>query len=375
MKFLQAVFSFCLMAVSKAVIIPQNTFNYTIYFEDKLQIPLTPQMFIMTDPLNSTCSTYSSLGDVIYPNDTLTSQDYSPYAFSSAPTISEFVNNITYFAIYDNVNVVVQNLTLTHYNFSSPFMFTVPNVGANIVCTDVELNSVLNRVYVGCGTDPKAQTENSQVYIYEIDYTNGSLINSLNFVVPKITHRIQLKITPIRNQRAPSTTYVLAYDQGLSSGLPEANVWVSVLSGAQSGNLFNPTVLNLTASNLGFLSMYDIFSYRDELLVTGKNSAVPSAPIRIALCSISSSSGNLNFACSNGGSVVSPFGTTYGYVGVLNTGQYVEVNANPSNPGNDYLYICDFEGKSGAPDFIDSTNCQNATSFPVPDDVTISIVE
>jgi hypothetical protein len=376
MGFMNTIASFLMLAVTKAMILPQNSFNYTVYIQDKIQIPLNNEMFIMSNPLNSSCSTYSSIGDVIYPNDILTQQDYTTYSFSAAPTVTEFINNITYFAVYDNVNVVVQNLTLNHYNFSAPFMFTIPSVGANLACTDVELNTILNRVYIGCGTSPNApnQTETSSVFIYEVDFTSGNLINTVNFDVPKITHRIQLKIAPIRNEKAPPTSYLLAYDQGISSGLPESNIWVAVLNGPSAGNLFIPTVLNLSTSNLNFLSMYDMFPHRDQLLVTGKNSASPSAPIMINLCSINSNQGTLNLACSST-PIPSVFNTTYGFVGVLNTGQYVEVNANPSNPGNDYLYICNFEGKFGNPDFVDSMDCLNASSFAVPDDATISIVE
>ena len=373
MNLLKAVTSFIMVAVAKAVIIPQNSFNYTMYFDDQLQIPLNYGMFVMSNPLNSTCSVVQSLGNVVYPTDVLTSVDYTPYDFAKTPVISEFINNLTYFAIYDKVNIVVQNITLNHLNFSGGFKFNIPTL-ANITCTDVELNTVLNRVYVACGTDPQVQSQTFTAYLYEVDYSNGTILNTQTFAVPKISHRLQIKIAPIRSDRGQSTTYVLVYDQGISSGLPETNIWVAILSGANAGGLYNPTIIDLKTTNLNFLSLYDIYSLRGELLVTGKNSAVPTAPIVMAGCSINSNSGQLTFACSNT-SVTAPFGTTFGYVGVLNTGQYVEVDINPSNPANDFVYVCNFEGRFGSPNFIDSSNCMNISSFAAPDDVTIAIVE
>lgn len=377
MRFLQATLALAMAAVSYCTITPTNTtFNVTVYNDDNIQVNLT-QLFNLDASVNASCQVYQTTGNVFTPNTTLVAKDYSVQQFADEPEVARFISNTSIFAVFENTNIMIQNISLDNENFTDTVFYQFGLVGADAICTDITKNDVLNRLYVVCMTN--VSSENKAIYIVELDGTTGQKLNLITIPQDQghqVVHRTNIEMMPLwpGQQGARPHLYVVVYDQGISSGISASNQWALVLDGAESGNLKSIGFANLTNPSLTIV--YDMFPHRMHMLVTGKNSTNINSSIVMTLCGIQvDGKGNPSFNCS---AQVTPgfFGTVIGYVGILNTGQYVEVNANSQNPDADYLYVCNFLESRGSPSImIDQDSCNPIHTFQIPNDAAISYVE
>lgn len=373
--FIQSVASLLMLGLAKCQISPLTPLNVTVTNTDLIQINLTSIFnFGGYSSNNVTCDTRQSPGSVFYYNNSIFTRSL-PVNYTNEPEIVNFVTNTSLFIIFDNTNVMIQSVNLDAESFGGAIFTTVGMPGVTAVCTDVEYNKNLQRYYVVCMTDLN-QTIDKYIYIYEIDANTGAKLNQFSVPQPvnqSVAHRTQISFVHMFSGRGVVTTYVLVYDQGKSSSYATNNKWALVLGGADSGNLY--TIGYSDLSVLNFVAIYDLFGVRGGVLVTGRNVSTPlNTTFTMAHCNIIMQGQQPVFNCSKT-TYPAPFGTYYGYIGVMNTGQYVEVNANVNTPTQDAIYICNFHGSWESGSFIDTSNCKISPTSNIPDDIYISTVE
>jgi hypothetical protein len=165
--------------------------------------------------------------------------------------------------------------------------------------------------------------------------------------------------------------YVLVYDQGGSSAYASANQWFFVFSGAQTGNLRPEGFASLNITDLSFKTMFDIYNYQNQLLISGRNNS--DTTLGFAFCYFSLGS-PIEVNCSTFKNV-SLAHTTVGFVGLMNTGQYVEINNSPTEPANRMMVICDLIDSIYSLNFIDRSSCVQSVTYVLPENVYITKVE
>ena len=369
---LQALISFALMLAAQCKVTVADTFNITVYHDDIHAFNLS-QLFHLDAAKRPTCDVKASPAYLYNPTDPLAQKDISIYEFGDQPEIVEFISNTTIYGIFDNKNIYIQNISLDGESFTDTVHYQFGMLGQDVECSDAHLNSLLNRFYLVCFTNTSSSQE-KRIYVAELDGTTGELINTL--IVKQtddnvVQHRLQLAWVPVtENQKV--IPYVLVYDQGISSGMNTKNRWALVLDNADVGNLRSLGFANLNASVINLAYIYDQFHYRQGVIVTGKQGK--DAPISMGYCNLNPSTSPPTFNCSQQ-IVSSVFKTVIGYVGKLNTGQYIEVDNNPANPDVDYLSKCDFVGEFGSANFIDMDGCARMHSYNISDNASISGVE
>ena len=211
------------------------------------------------------------------------------------------------------------------------------------------------------------------IYLIEFDSINGTIIktniHNMSQEGKEYSHRLQVRLTALPDQQGVTQQYVIVYDQGITGAYSTKNQWAWILSGAGQGNLTSQGVRQIANGTFGIL--YDMFPYANGLILTGKAGPRDQSAITLAFCTIDTHD-TWNTTCTINGPT--PFGTKYGYVGVMNTGQFVEVNTDPLNTQDD-LHICDFGGQPLTPNFINLNSCQTYLSYRTYDNVSISNVE
>jgi hypothetical protein len=373
MSFITLIASLGLIAVASAKVTPKPAPSVTVYHKDLLQFNVS-ELFsygqnVSCTSLSGSIARYTTkLSEISY-------KDISEYHFSNEPGIVQFVSNSTVFAVFDNSSIYIQPVNLDHESFGAPIVKSFGRPGAEAVCTDVAFNKNTNRIFVACFAKQSVLTPNSTLWVYEINGATGETVGSYNTklddTTQHIVHRANIMLVPIK-RGANVELGAIVYDQGISSGLVNSNRWIWVLTGADSDTLGDMGVINFD-STMKLTSIYDMFPLGDGLLVTGKDSSLPGAIIKMASCQILLS-GQASVTCISM-LRVAPFNTSLGYAGIFNTGQYVEINADPNNKEYDLIHICNFQGNFGQSNFIDTKSCSSIPSFKIPDDVSISLVE
>ena len=183
-------------------------------------------------------------------------------------------------------------------------------------------------------------------------------------------HRLQVQVVPNRKPDNSTSDYVVVYDQGITSAYSTKNQWAWVLNGGEQGNLNSLGLVDLPEGSFSIL--FDMFPINGGILVTGKN-LTWTDPIKLGFCNLVNSQSKVTFNCSSK-ILNSVYNTTYGYVGIMNTGQYVEVDTNPNNTV-DNLYICDINGDFSSGSLIRPEDCKTYLSYKTYDNVSISNVE
>lgn len=378
MKLLQTLVSLGLMVLSHCAVVPGQVFNVTSYHEDLLQFNLT-QLFTLDWHKHPHCEVFGSPGQIVNHTTPIATKSIANYSYGEEPEVVNLVSNTTIFGVFDNSNIYIQNVNLDHESFADAFVHEFGRPGQDAVCTDVALNNKLGRLYVVCMSNVTSHVSNN-IYIVELDAKNGSLLNSIIVAqddTHKVTHRTRIAIVPLypSDPKGQIVTYVIVYDQGIGGAISTKNQWVLVLTGAGSGDLSSHGFADLSDAGLTLPAVYDFFSFRNQILVTGKNTSLLGAPIGMSLCGLSlNGAGAPAFNCSTQ-FVPALFNTTQGYVGIMNTGQYVEVNDIPNNTTEDHLAVCDFAGDFGTPTFVDPDYCNPFLTYAIPDNITIATVE
>ena len=362
-----------LFAFASATVVPKNSYNVTVTEQDILQFNLTD---LFTFGANVSCTSLSgSIANYTTSWSVVEDKDISNLHFGDEPEIVQFISNSSIFAVFDNSSVLIQPINLDHESFGIPITKSFGRPGAEAVCTDVAFNKNTNRIFISCFAKQSTKTPNSTLWVYEINGATGDTVNKYSTTLDDkqqlIVHRANIMLVQIR-RGIQFELGAIVYDQGISSGMTTTNRWAWVLSGADSDTLASLGVVNL-GDTFPLTAVYDMFAHRDGVLITGKNSSTPGDVIKMAYCELAIS-GQASFLCFSN-LVSAPYNTSLGYVGIFNTGQYVEVNANPNNPKADLISICNFGGNFNETDFIDHSSCSSIESFVIPDDVSISVVE
>lgn len=378
MRVLVGLLSAVLATYVQAIIRVKNQYNVTVYNEDLLQYNIS-DLFDLSQASNYTCQTTFAPAHIYNKDSVLQTKNLTQYGFGDEPEIAEFVTNTTFYAVYDNKNIVIQDVNLDGESFGDMLVYNFGTPGIDAVCTDLTVNAILNRIYVACMTSLNATVQNFNIYVLELDGNTGQLINMLT--VPQqpsnlVQHRLQIKIANMwpLDPRGQVTPYAYVYDQGVSSGLSQGNQWLLVLKGVQTGDLFSAGYATFNTTQLNLKSLYDIFPYENQLLVMGKIRSGDNT-INLGYCGFGIySNGSLTINCT-AYVVQSLLNTTFGYIGVMNTGQYVEINNDPQVPSNRQMIICSMIDSFYSANFIDQKNCRHVVSYQLPNNVFISNVE
>lgn len=373
MILLQAVISFCMLLCASCTVVPNPPkHNLTVFHDDIIQFNLT-ELFHLDYSKHPHCDVVASPATLYYPRDAYTVKDISHYEFVDEPEIVEFVTNTTFYGIFDNKNILIQSINLDAESFGPLVVQQFGTLGDESLVSDIALNTILNRIYVLGYTNPTSKLESHYIYIAELDATTGEEINLVKTLIDPsfpVQHRPQIKIANILDN-GKIVPYVIVYDQGISSGVSSKNKWLMVFNRVDTGNLLFVGLVDITSTNIPLGVIYDIFPFRNQFLITGKAGDVTS-PIAMAYCSLLISKFP-TLSC-NDAVVVAGFKTTIGYVGIMNTGQYVEIDNNP-NSQTPLLSVCDFGGDFGTPKFVDFDDCAGIPSYSLATQVAVSGVE
>lgn len=274
------------------------------------------------------------------------------YGFQNVDFV-HFINNQTYAAIFDEKNIIVHTVSLDGLSIANELElnFSLPEPEAS--CSDLEFNSLVGRYYVVCFNDSTEENP-GEFYLIELDSITGATITINKVPLTEnqwANHTLKIVIATI-DQGATTQRVLAIYDQGLSSTATDKNFWVAFFSGVDSGsNLKFEAILDLKANDYALTSFFDLFNYNNKLVLTGLQES--KSIISMLSCSIDTSFQILD--CS------SPINTivSYGYLGLMNTGQLVQLNlAKP----NIYVQICDLVGPLEQKGW---TNCKTVSQIDV----------
>ena len=376
MRFITLVAYLGLIALASAKITPKITPNITVYHKDTLQFNLS-YVFDLDYAKGLTCTSKGgSNAEYIIPNKSISTKDISNLGFMDNPEITKLVSNNTVFAVYDNSQILIQSLTVDQLRFGETHQKNFGRPGANAVCSDMAYNREDGILYVACFSKRSDTNPNTTLTIKRLNDTTGDVIKpdftvKINDQKQKLVHKLSMTMAQLTSGITSLRGLVL-YDQGISSGQVSGNQWAWVLSIGAGGTLASYNVVDLPA-DFKITNIYDFFGFRGGVLVTGKNSSLLASRIYMSWCKINVASA-ASFEC-NPLILQAPFGTSYGFLGIINTGQYVEVNADQDHAEVDLVHICNFKGQWGAADFIDVSACASMQSYHIPDDVAIDDVE
>jgi hypothetical protein len=355
----------------KATIVPWGQLSTVNYQTDKLQFNIS-QLFDVSGANGLQCTTINSLGQTYNRSNFTSYKDYSGSGFQDQPEIAEFISNTTYYAVFENSWIFIQNISLDGQNFTNQVTANFNMPGADAVCTDIALNKYLNRIYIACMSNLNSVLH-TNIYIVEVDANTGARLNLVTVTQLEsnpVKHKVQIKLVDLypMAQGGQITSYVIVYDQGVSSALGSGNSWLYALTGARSGNL-NAAGFVMLNSGTGGATIYglqDVYEYQHQLLVMGRT--VSGGPLSMVYCNLGvSGQSQVSVNCSN---FVQPtvLNTITGYVGIMNTGQYVEIN-NDSQGSPQTVAICDIISNFYDSNFINKAGCNQFTSFKMPQNV------
>ena len=374
MRLLSSFISLCLTLLTRSKIIPWGTFNTTNYHEDTLQYNLT-ELFDFSQSKKWSCDVVTSPASIFDQNTSIQTKDLSIYEFVDIAETAEFISNTTFFAIYDDSHILIQNVNLDGESFGDLTVHTFGRPGVNAVCTDVVLNPTLNRAYITCHSAFTSKMD-KYIYVAEVDATTGVEINLVTWPMdPQFptAHRLRIGLYDLwpADSKGAVSTYVIVYDQGGASAYSSSNQWFYVLSGAQTGNLKPEGYASLNTPDLAFKTMFDIYSFQNQLLVSGRDSS--DKFLGFAYCYFTLGK-TIAVNCTSF-KQTSMLETLVGYVGIMNTGQYIEINNSPSDPNQRSLLVCDIIDSFYSLNFIDKDSCRVSASYVLPADVYITKVE
>ena len=296
MFLLSAFFSLSLAWACQTKVSPWGSFNSTQYREDLVQYNLTELFdFSMAQPW--TCQVVASPAAIVDQNTSIQTRALDQFHFADVPEVANFISNTTFFAVYDNSHVLIQEVDLDGEGFGRQTVHLFGRPGVDAVCTDVVLNAALGRAYIVCHSDFASKLDKF-IYLAEIDAKTGAELNVLSVPVNPaypVTHRMRVGVYSLwpADSKGSVVPYVLVYDQGGSSAYASANQWFFVFSGAQSGNLKPEGFVSLNLTNLSFRTMFDIYSYQNQLLVSGRNNSDTTLGFAYCYFTLGSSIGSL----------------------------------------------------------------------------------
>lgn len=135
-------------------------------------------------------------------------------------------------------------------------------------------------------------------------------------------HTLRIVIATV-NQGGQDQRVVVVYDQGLSATNTTKNFWLAIYTGVDSGrNLAFDGFVDLRSSIDGITSFFDVFNYNKRMIVTGFLNSVGN--IQALSCNLVPTP--LSLSCTS----PVPSLVKVGYIGFMNTGQFVMVDQTTS---------------------------------------------
>lgn len=279
--------------------------------------------------------------------------------------VVEFIDNTTFAVVLDNSHTIIQSVDLEGNRFTTNVDFTYFQFGANIRCDDVEVYYPTEKAYVLCWDIETEPTEEpGSIYLIEFD-----LGNTANKRVIKVdqtdgysaNHRLRMGIWNLP-QGGQNEVYIIVYDQGISSTDVRNNKWFRVFDRIRLGAANYAGVVNIGKTFKGARSLYDIFYFKNQLLMT--TSMLGQYELSMTSCTFFIS--NLSVSCNEEGRKNSNI--TLGYIGMTNNNRWIQFSLNT----NEFI-TCDV-----GPTFSSSSwigKCDSFNTLPKFEDCFIRIVE
>lgn len=280
--------------------------------------------------------------------------------------VIEYIDNTTYAVVLDNTHTIIQTVDIEGNRFSTSVDFTYFQFGTNIRCDDVEVYYPTEKAYVLCWdmeADPHEDPD--PIYLIEFDLTNTAnqriiKVNQTDGYSAK--HRLRMGIWNLP-QGGQNEVYIVVYDQGLSSTDVTDNLWFRVFDGVRLGAAKYVGVVNVTAGFSDIRSLYDIFYFKNQLLMT--SSILGQNSLAVTACSFYV--GNMSINCDKASRKYS--NVTIGYIGLNNNFRWVQFDTNTNA-----FASCEIGSSFYKPDWI-SSNCDYFKDIPKFEDCFIRAVE
>ncbi len=239
----------------------------------------------------------------------------------------EFIDNQTFAAVLDSSHIYIQSVHLEGTGFSSQFYYPYIKFGADLRCDDIEIYRPTKKAYVACWSVRPPTQEPGKIYLLEIDMTQPKNETSYRIIQVdqsddwKIQFRIRIILTDL-TQGTVTQPYIILYDQATSGTHQWFNKWFRVFDNLHTGTVSYRGIVNVTAGYMTARTLYDIFSFNNQLLLTTMN--FNDTTISMASCTFNE--GLMAINCSEATRKRS--GIIMGYIGMTVNNHYVAYDYN-----------------------------------------------
>ena len=332
MRFIGAILVFSIISSTLQDIIAYDPDDSTFYSRDIIQLNVS-EIFDLSLAVGNVVFTPQS-GNLVTKDTQFGVKDLSQFGFGSVDFV-HFIDNQTYVSIFDETHILVHSVDLNGLSIVKEVRQDFSKPGLNTKCTDMDYNRDLSILYVAC-FNPAKEGDFGSINVLELDSSSGELLHSTKVpLTAQFLAQKALKIA-IHTLQQGSTTqrFVVVYDQGISATSTTKNFWLAVFSGVDSGQGLQ-FVEFVDLRSLGFTlnSFFDAFNYNKKIVLTGYLES--RQLISFVSCALQVTP--LTLVCSDPSYTL----VSNGYVGFMNTGQFVMVSLGKSKS---YLQICDLEG-------------------------------
>lgn len=279
--------------------------------------------------------------------------------------VIEYIDNSTFGIVLDNSHAVIQSVDLEGNRFTQNVDFSYFRFGANVRCDDLELYKPTGRVYVACWDIEPLSEEPGQLFLIELDMadtTNYRVINVNQTEDVRVQHRIRMGIWTLP-QGATEDTYLILYDQGISSTDVFNNKWMHVFDRIRVGAAGYVGVVDIQQGFPNARALYDIFYFNNQLLLTTSIQG----EVFLSMTSCDFFIRNMSVYCNENTRKISNI--SFGYIGMTVNQNWVQFDLNSNQ-----FVTCDVSSNFSKPDWR-SQNCEVFTDIPRIDDCFVRIVE
>ena len=280
--------------------------------------------------------------------------------------VIEYIDNSTFGVVFDNSHAVVQYVDIEGNRFTKNIDFSYFRFGVYTRCDDLEVYKPTSKIYIACwDTEQVGEEEPGPVFLIEVDMKNTDNFNVIDVNQTdgfSIQHRIRMGIWTLP-QGGAEDTYLVLYDQGMSSTQVTKNKWMRVFDRIRVGKAAYVGVVDIGRDFPNARSLYDIFYFNQQLLLT--TSIIGESFISMTSCDFLLS--NLTVACNETSRKVS--NVSFGYVGMTINQRWVQFDLNSNQ-----FVTCDVRTNFSRPDWR-VQNCEVFMDIPKFEDCFIRIVE
>ena len=280
--------------------------------------------------------------------------------------VVEYIDNSTFGVVLDNSHAVIQYVDLEGNRFDKNIDFSYFRFGANIRCDDLEVYKPTGKVYIACwDRELEPEEKPGPIQLIELD-----LYNTSNYKVIEVNqtdgfsiqHRIRMGIWNLP-QGSVNETYLVLYDQGMSSTDVFKNKWIRVFDRIRVGAVNYVGVVDILQGFPNARALYDIFYFNHQLLIT--SSIQGESFISMTACNFFIA--NMSVTCNESSRKISNI--SLGYVGLSVNQKWVQFDLNSNQ-----FVTCDVSGNFSKSDWK-SQACEVYNDIPRFEDCFIRIVE